>query len=385
HLRWFKNIFIACSTTPTSALINDKRLFYCNRSKTLISIYRLDEQYENCYRGEDSYYDDNVRRILNLTDYFKCHTVDQWWPRPLIRPGRCPDKSDLLYIGQCTTASDFGCQYLRGVYSPPIQYIFRENCNHQVKLLYSIDNETDETSCNAWPPAYCDGYWDVNNGEDELNCTNTTVSYITHRVFQCNLNEHYCVYLNGTMGCLSKERAGDGFIDCLGGTDERTTACVSCDGFDRFYCSNTTDKFLDDSSIASPLVCISRFLLCDQTEDCPHGDDELMCHRVENGECPIETDFMCHNGTSIDREQQCNDIIDCHPNAEDEWFCDLFKRKSLKFALNKIEAYPSIIIDSTYPPNIVATQSYVASRPIDDTSYKNVNPLDNWFCNRGII
>ncbi|CAF1567859.1 unnamed protein product [Adineta ricciae] len=385
HLRWFKNIFIACSTTPTSALINDKRLFYCNMSKTLISIYRLDEQYENCYLGEDSYYDDNVRRILNLTDYFKCHTVDQWWPRPLIRLGRCSDKSDLLYVGQCTTASDFGCQYLRGIYSPPINYIFRENCNHQVKLLYSIDNETDETSCNAWPPAYCDGYWNVINGEDELNCTNTTLSYITHRVFQCNLNEHYCVYLNGTMGCLSKERAGDGSIDCLGGADERAIMYDSHDRIHEFYCSNTARQFIDDSNIGSSAEYLLKNSLCDNMKDCPHGDDELMCQWKGNVTGSEILDFMCHNGTSIDREQQCNDIIDCHPNAEDEWFCDLYKLKDLKFALNKIEAYPSVNIDSTYLPNIAGTRSYVASRPTNDISYESMKPLDNWFCNRGII
>jgi hypothetical protein len=234
--------FSACSIPPTPILADDRRLFYCNKSMKLISKHRVQDSTSDCYHMEDAFVpkyirgaeyvlndeDASIMRHLNLTGRFKCNTTDQWLPRSAIGyDDGCGDKSDTLYTGSCKIASDSACQFLRGLYSPPVFYAFQENCNSILKLRFHVDNETDETNCEEWPGIRCNGHWNLIDGEDELNCSNTISLYITHTVLKCDVNEHYCADIsNGTMGCLAKERAGDGIVDCSGRTDERMTSCA---------------------------------------------------------------------------------------------------------------------------------------------------------------
>jgi hypothetical protein len=364
-------IFLSSCNIHRIPLLNgDSRLFHCDESMKFISKYRVRDSTIDCFHYEDQYVNATVMHTLNLTDRFKCAQSDQWLPRPLIGNGRCLDKSDTLYIGSCKKASDTACQFFRGVYSAPIDYIFQENCNGISKLKFFVKNETDETNCDEWPIYRCNGYWDVKNGEDELNCQNTILSYITHKVLKCTINEHYCAHRNGTMGCLSKERAGDGIVDCLGGTDERTTSCAFLNPRTPFNCTVPT--------------CLAVASLCDYHVECgPIGSDEIMCPWQEDFECKI-SDFTCKNGTCLIRAKQCDDVIDCQPDAEDEWFCDLEYRKTAQFSLDKIEEYPRTASNSSHL-TIATDFQPSAPLPANVIPFRNVNSLNDWFCNRGII
>jgi hypothetical protein len=127
------------------------------------------------------------------------------------------------------------------------------------------------------------------------------------------------------------------------------------------------------------------FDLCDGIDDCDENDDELACPWVIDSTCRLSRQFPCKNGTCIDRyEQQCNGIIDCQPDGEDEWFCDFYIEKSLQFSLNNLEEYPSIannLSQSTIINDFHSTPKLLTTKIIS----ANVNPLDDWYCNRGII
>ncbi|CAF2101733.1 unnamed protein product [Rotaria magnacalcarata] len=162
-----QQIFSACSIPYTPMLADDRRLFYCNKSMKLISKHRVQDDISDCYYMEDNFIakyssegkfvlddeDASIMRNFNLTDRFKCNTTDEWLPRWTIGVGNdsaCGDKSDKLYLGSCKVTSDIGCQFLRGLYSPPVFYVFQENCNSVLKLYFPVKNETDETNCEEW-------------------------------------------------------------------------------------------------------------------------------------------------------------------------------------------------------------------------------------------
>jgi hypothetical protein len=231
-----RRLFSSCSIPHTLVSIEDKRLFYCNRSMKFISKHRVKDTFIDCFYLEDEDTNDKSTLMysLNLTDRFKCTQDNKWIPRPLMlyddndHDDVCEDNSHRLHIGTCKNPSDLICDIIRGIYFPSVYYVFRENCNNKIKLHSLIKNQTDETDCEEWSTNRCDDYWDTKNGEDELNCKDKISSYITQTIYKCTINEHYCIDRNGNVSCLPKERAGDGIIDCLGQSDETTTNIDIC-------------------------------------------------------------------------------------------------------------------------------------------------------------
>ncbi|UJR13075.1 hypothetical protein I4U23_000099 [Adineta vaga] len=362
--------FSGCSSRHLFGLGKNERLFHCNESLKIISVHRLDDSFPDCYYKEDEsvYINSTGTYTFNFTDRFECVTDKRMIPRLMIGSGICSDKSDKLYIGNCKKALDFGCQFIRGLYSSSIYYLFKENCNGVLHITFSIDNETDETNCEEWPVYRCDGHWDVSNGEDELNCHNTILSYITHKVFRCDVNEHYCGLRNGTISCLSKQYAGDGVVDCIGATDERTSSCNHTDVVGPFNCGWD--------------ICIPVMYLCNHMKLCNQPIENIFCPWMIHFTCAWQQ-FPCKNRTCIERSKQCDNIIDCEPNGEDEWFCDLNPPQITLVSLDKIIEYPSVI----HAQNKMIHSTIHLTKPlrINYPSFKTGNSFDVWFCNRGIL
>lgn len=365
--------FQACNVNPPRILADDKRLFYCPKSLVFISKQNIFDGVNDCLYGEDEDRRSNVTMALtvDLKNHFKCATNDQWRSRRLIRRRLCSDNADTIYLGKCEQSSDIACQFLRGVYFPPIHFNYGRICDGRNDMKSSDQNDTDETHCEGWRRyRRCDGFWDLKNGEDELNCSNSLVSYITRTVAKCHANQHYCVFRNGTMGCISKELAGDGFPHCLGATDERTTSCSSSDPRYKFSCRSGACKSVTE-------ICNGEFW-------CLTADDELVCPWSYKVELDMGISFLCKNGTGISYYQRCNKVIDCQPDAEDEWLCDLDYEQTT-YSLNFIEEYPSVAIDS---PVLAMHKTSQLPPPVatnDDDWDVHFSDVSDWYCNQGFI
>ncbi|CAF0886145.1 unnamed protein product [Adineta steineri] len=372
--------FSACGITYNPILTTDKRLFYCTKSMKIISKHKFLDNSPDCIDDEDERYISNTTTMgvanANIIDRFKCWSSrNRWVPRWLLDLKLCLlDDDVVLYDDMCIAASDIGCGFLRGLNSSPLLLPYQENCNDML-ILFSPNNEvdeTDETNCEEWPKyRSCDGYWDLKNGEDELNCSNTTTSYITRTILKCHENEHYCIHQNGTMGCISKKYAGDYIDHCLGGTDEKPTTCFYTDAQKPFRCSVNGE-------------CISLSSICDGEFQCSNGQDEMVCPWSHNRTEEQLYMFICKNGTGILRKKQCDGIIDCQPDAEDEWLCDLAYQK-IKDYFHFIEEYPRLLrIDS--PHQIIKSTSHQSIQLASDDFWWPLNDLRlDWYCNRGLI
>ena len=71
-----------------------------------------------------------------------------------------------------------------------------------------------------WPSIHiynrCDGFWDISDGSDEMNCDSSPL-------LNCSSNHHICVSpRTNELICLSMEKVGDGIVDCIGAADEPT-------------------------------------------------------------------------------------------------------------------------------------------------------------------
>lgn len=304
-----QNLFSQCltiqSAIPTS--------LYACKNRLLISHHRRFDQHEDCYPWPytDEKYMSTCDR--NWTDRFRCKRGNdlRCIPRRLLHDGNidCFDTQDELFPSGCT--NDFDCQYLREYdlnKSLPIAY--EELCNGYAEIGDTGDTggaESDETNCDQWPcdaqGTRCDNIWNRPNGCDELNCPQTIPYFITRHVANCSANEHYCFqYNNSRITCLPVAKAGDGHIDCLFGSDERTASYLHrCRDMDPFF--------------------LSALLMCDGIKDCSLGDDELMCPWRTPLSCPIRA-FACKNGTCLSSNHRCNGHIDC-TDAEDEWLCEI--------------------------------------------------------------
>ncbi|CAF1031787.1 unnamed protein product [Didymodactylos carnosus] len=230
--------------------------------------------------------------------------------------------------------------------------------------------------------------WNCKNGTDEKNCDSELnevpeipyYSDVINYHFRCTKNEHYCIkFINNfndiNMTCLPLQNAGDGVVDCIGGTDERlTNICTQLNPLEfdkRFYCMNST-------------VCITPKQVCDGKVDCPFSDDELVCPGLWSSN---STKDHCKD-VSLRCPLKSSDSINC-PNKEDIWFCDL--DTSFSFVEKKMNDLENWYLIDSYPRKMLKTtaldkktNSFRSKRLVVETSDDSYNLLF-WKCNRGIL
>ncbi|XP_021926324.1 low-density lipoprotein receptor-like isoform X2 [Zootermopsis nevadensis] len=143
----------------------------------------------------------------------------------------------------------------------------------------------------------CDGDADCKGGDDEAQCVS------------CGRDELYC-RMRGVTTCLSPELLCDGRRDCLDGSDEDPDRChSSCE----FRCHEGGD-------------CVAYSLVCDEDHDCIDGSDEIDCdHHSPHNDCDPKFEFQCYNSLDEDewphcvpRAWLCDNHDDC-PHGEDEY------------------------------------------------------------------
>ncbi|CAF3548055.1 unnamed protein product [Rotaria sp. Silwood1] len=247
---------------------NSLTMYKCINSSKCISKQRLCDTITDCdYNDDEECIQINGSCLLfGLGDLFKCTIKNICISPALVDDRWCHCGYD--QYGFCDD-EELNIHYIRKHIS------FTTICDGFTELIPVTINErseTDETECEYWKCnntyTRCNGFWNCFNGADEVDCYSSSLS------FNCSHQHHYiCVspYTNQFM-CLPLEKANDGQINCLGGTDEpklcRSNNYQHSDG--NFQCT-----------IDAIGHCISTAKLCVESS-CQDGADEQFCDKTRN-------------------------------------------------------------------------------------------------------
>ncbi|XP_018405344.1 PREDICTED: serine protease nudel-like [Cyphomyrmex costatus] len=176
------------------------------------------------------------------------------------------------------------------------------------QALEEVSESTPEAACDgvrcnhgqciSWNQV-CDGVMDCRDGADEKNGMCLQMQQIRRRNEtnnKCAKSEIRC--RNGE--CISKSAFCDGKVDCSNGADEPvicscaeylklTTPERLCDGVR--HCLDKTDESPEECQCTNAsfkcnresknFTCISQDFVCDGDNDCPNGEDETDCTRIQ--------------------------------------------------------------------------------------------------------
>ena len=112
-----------------------------------------------------------------------------------------------------------------------------------------------------FPRYVCDHENDCLNGEDELNCTTTTLRPTTTTTTEGPCTGFRCLSSNQ---CLDMNYICDNYKDCMFGEDE------SCCSKEQYSCPPPPGS----ENLGK---CIKRRMICDNYTDCDGGFDEMNC------------------------------------------------------------------------------------------------------------
>ena len=338
-----ESIFSKCLLPHNDAhYCNYSTLYHCSNSTKCISKHRLVDGIVDCPLNDDELYNESCS-LSNTHHRLTCVVNNR---TQCFAPFR-PRDSQI----QCQNSIE---KYSILGESPKDFIDFQYLCDGNTKmvpLLIQGRNETDETDCDIWPCyntyTRCDGIWHCNNGIDELNCPSST----------CSDREHSCVLPNDTskISCISIVYSNNGFVDCLGATDER-------DHFRELYRKDRSYSF----KCRNETTNLIQAELCNNRAECLYKDDEIFCQNT----------FLY--GICLRRKKlNLTEIEKYFCNFTDYWSID----KKIFFKLHNVLTYPSFttINQRTIVKSLTKTSKLVQSNPIINIEY-----INNRQCNRGI-
>ncbi|CAF1403365.1 unnamed protein product [Adineta ricciae] len=325
---------------------NRSGVYHCINSSKIISKRHLVDGRRDCHANDDEIAD--ACTVKN--EYrFKCYTNSLNTTITLcIPPFRMTDGSQTCPNGEDNEMNQLTYDFIR----PHLSLIDFNNfwshvtlerhkffptiCNGANQMITPIlinkKRYTDETECDNWPCNHiyseCDGFWSCANGLDELNC----------RPSKCPYLHHPCVSPKTLkLGCLNISKAGNGIVDCLGGTDELKSCQRGVSGSKYFRCSNILS-----------FTCLIETSLCDKKRDCLFGDDEKFCQHFLTGSRRLCGNI--HNFTLSDEEEFLCSLHNVSLRRKDYFtvsnFIDHSILKSNKLIV--IENIPSLKVNSDW-------------------------------------
>ena len=217
--------------------------------------------------------------IQNPQHYVLCNQTKQCISRKLLNNERCHCEVDGNY-GLCVD-NPSETMYIEYHISFPT---ICDKIEHLKSILIDGRYETDEFECEQWSCnnvyTHCNGIWECDNGEDELDCYPRSIINCSHHSYVCLSSKTYDYV------CLESTKINDGQIDCLGASDEPSLCpdCIQINGAYRFCCNVTASSRL-----------IPYSYVCDRNMDCDEGDDEHVCRHFRWGR-PFDRFGICWPG-----------------------------------------------------------------------------------------
>ncbi|UJR06764.1 hypothetical protein I4U23_011051 [Adineta vaga] len=337
--------FHTCLILPNDThYCHHSTMYQCMNSTKCISKYRLVDGIRDCPFNDDETFNQSCS-LSNVKHRFECLVNGT---KTCLAPLMIED-----HFSDCDNSEDEDSEDMKFLRN---HITFSTICDGKEDLTpVFIDEqyETDETECEYWPCnntySRCDGFWLCRDGADEVNCLPST----------CPEFQYNCVYPNDTtnLACLTINQIGDGFIDCLGASDERV-----------FYRQGKSDIFWHNFKCSNEPKLINSSSFCNNKSECLFGDDEKFCTHYG-----YMYRYNCHYGNlSLLTEVE-------------QFFCynyHVFRRSpKIYFKLHSMPNY-SIQSITAYDSSVSIIQEVTSS--IQSNSIENIKHVDGWICNRGI-
>ncbi|EZA49376.1 Sortilin-related receptor [Ooceraea biroi] len=321
------------STCPRIASTCSSNQFACNNGVCIPEFWKCDGD-NDCGDSSD---EANCNRATCSPNNFECDgnkCIPKYWVCDLDRD--CKDGKDEMNCTYTNcTETQFKCDNGRCI-SHRWRCDGEDDCrdgSDERNCTRNVQPSTcrsDEVLCKAdnscIPAAWkCDSEPDCEDGADESECNSMVCEpwqFTCNNTGEQKETGHRCIY---------KSWACDGDRDCADGSDElncNTTIVPQPPPYSPLLPTNSCNDWM---FMCNNKKCVPYWWKCDSVDDCGDDSDEIGCgtgadvtleptspgHTTEQPRLCREHQFQCYNGDCIENAWVCDGSNDC-PTGEDE-------------------------------------------------------------------